>query len=179
MAVSKRKRQRMSRSAVWLITVTVLIAAFLSLKMITLIKTEHYYADKEREVAAAYEAESQRAKELEESAAYIKSNQYVEDEAKAKLHLGYPETEAAEPDEQVVTAEQTATDGGQAEAGSAEQAVTDGGQAEAGPTEQAVTDGGQTAPEPAGQIEPAGQAVTAGQTVTGGGQAGENEQADE
>ena len=52
MAVSKKKRQRMSRSAVWLITVTVLIAAFLSLKMITLIKTEHYYADKEREVAA-------------------------------------------------------------------------------------------------------------------------------
>ena len=149
MAVSKRKRQRMSRSAVWLITVTVLIAAFLSLKMITLIKTEHYYADKEREVAAAYEAESQRAKELEESAAYIKSNQYVEDEAKAKLHLGYPETEAAEPDEQAVTAEQTATDGGQ------------------------------TAPEPVGQIEPVGQTVTAEQTVTGGGQAGENEQADE
>ncbi len=114
MAVSKRKRQRMSRSAVWLITVTVLIAAFLSLKMITLIKTEHYYADKEREVAAAYEAESQRAKELEESAAYIKSNQYVEDEAKAKLHLGYPETEAAEPDEQAVTAGQTVTYGGQA-----------------------------------------------------------------
>ena len=155
MAVSKRKRQRMSRSAVWLITVTVLIAAFLSLKMITLIKTEHYYADKEREVAAAYEAESQRAKELEESAAYIKSNQYVEDEAKAKLHLGYPETEAAEPDEQAVTAEQTVTDGGQAEAG------------------------GQAAPEPAGQIEPDEQAVTAEQTVTGGGQAGENEQADE
>lgn len=156
MAVSKRKRQRMSRSAVWLITVTVLIAAFLSLKMITLIKTEHYYADKEREVAAAYEAESQRAKELEESAAYIKSNQYVEDEAKAKLHLGYPETEAAEPDEQAVTAEQTVTDGG-----------------------QAVTGGGQAVPEPAGQIEPDEQAVTAEQTVTGGGQAGENEQADE
>lgn len=156
MAVSKRKRQRMSRSAVWLITVTVLIAAFLSLKMITLIKTEHYYADKEREVAAAYEAESQRAKELEESAAYIKSNQYVEDEAKTKLHLGYPETEAAEPDEQAVTAEQTVTDGG-----------------------QAVTDGGQAVPEPAGQIEPDEQAVTAEQTVTGGGQAGENEQADE
>ncbi len=178
MAVSKRKRQRMSRSAVWLITVTVLIAAFLSLKMITLIKTEHYYADKEREVAAAYEAESQRAKELEESAAYIKSNQYVEDEAKAKLHLGYPETEAAEPDEQAVTAEQTVTDGGQAEAGgqavTAEQTVTDGGQAEV-----TATDGGQTAPEPAGQIEPDEQAVTAEQTVTGGGQAGENEQADE
>ena len=177
MAVSKRKRQRMSRSAVWLITVTVLIAAFLSLKMITLIKTEHYYADKEREVAAAYEAESQRAKELEESAAYIKSNQYVEDEAKAKLHLGYPETEAAEPDEQAVTAEQTVTDGGQAEvggqaeAGSAEQAVTDGG--------QTATDGGQAVPEPAGQIEPDEQTVTAGQTVTYGGQAGENEQADE
>ena len=171
MAVSKKKRQRMSRSAVWLITVTVLIAAFLSLKMITLIKTEHYYADKEREVAAAYEAESQRAKELEESAAYIKSNQYVEDEAKSKLHLGYPETEAAEPDEQAVTdGEQTATDGGQDEAG---------GQAEAGSAEQAVTDGGQTAPESAGQIEPDGQAVTAGQTVTDGGQAGENEQADE
>ena len=171
MAVSKRKRQRMSRSAVWLITVTVLIAAFLSLKMITLIKTEHYYADKEREVAAAYEAESQRAKELEESAAYIKSNQYVEDEAKAKLHLGYPETEAAEPDEQAVTAEQTATDGGQTAPEPDEQAVTDGG--------QTATDGGQAAPESAGQIEPDEQAVTAEQTVTGGGQAGENEQADE
>jgi FtsZ-interacting cell division protein ZipA len=86
----------MSRSSVWLITVTALIVAFLSLSTISLMKKEKAYAEKEKEAARIYEQEVQKSKAIDESAEYIKSEKYVEDEAVAKLHMGYPETTAPE-----------------------------------------------------------------------------------
>ena len=59
-------------------------------------KKEKAYAEKEKEAARIYEQEVQKSKAIDESAEYIKSEKYVEDEAVAKLHMGYPETTAPE-----------------------------------------------------------------------------------
>lgn len=84
-----RSRRRNGTGAV---SVLVIVLAFLSIMAIQigrLREKDAAYAAQEHELQKQYEQETERAEDINELAAYMKSNEYIEDVAKSKLGLAY------------------------------------------------------------------------------------------
>lgn len=87
--MSVRRKRRNSTGAV---SVLVIVIAFLSVMTIQIGRLKDKdatYAAQERELQQQYEHETERAEEIDNLAAYMQSNDYVEDVAKSKLGLAY------------------------------------------------------------------------------------------
>ena len=70
----------------------VIVIAFLMVMTIQigrLKEKDATYAVQEKELQQQYEEEQARAEKIDETAAYMKSNEYIEDVAKSKLGLAY------------------------------------------------------------------------------------------
>lgn len=85
-------RQRKKRNSTGAVSVLVIVIAFLSVMTVQigrLKEKDAAYALKEKELQQQYEQETERAVEINELAAYMKTNEYIEDVAKSKLGLAY------------------------------------------------------------------------------------------
>ena len=70
----------------------VIVIAFLMVMTIQIGRLKEMdaaYAAQEKELQQQYEEAQARAEKLDETAAYMKSNEYIEDVAKSKLGLAY------------------------------------------------------------------------------------------
>ena len=106
MAAMRRKRRRLSGTAVLLVTFVLIICAFFAVRIRSLMKIDQEYAQKESEALREYILESERSAEIQESMDYIKSREYVEDQATTKLRLDYPEEVKASIAQSIEQAEQ-------------------------------------------------------------------------
>ena len=84
-----RRRRKNSTGA---LSVMVIVIAFLMVITIQIGRLKEKgatYAAQEKELQQQYEEEQARAEKIDETAAYMKSNEYIEDVAKSKLGLAY------------------------------------------------------------------------------------------
>lgn len=87
----KKRRVLQHRLSVFSITaVIVVLAVTLSVASISLHRKNSEYKAQEAELEAQLEQEALRAEEIEELEEYVGTNEYVEDVAKEKLGLVYP-----------------------------------------------------------------------------------------
>lgn len=87
----KKRRVLQHRMSVFSITaVIVVLAVTLSVASISLHRKNNEYKAQEAELEAQLEAEALRAEEIEELEEYVGTDEYVEDVAKEKLGLVYP-----------------------------------------------------------------------------------------
>lgn len=86
--MSRRRR----KNSIGALSVMVIVIAFLMVMTIQigrLKEKDATYAAQEKELQQQYEEEQARAEKIDETAAYMKSNEYIEDVAKSKLGLAY------------------------------------------------------------------------------------------
>ena len=133
MASRRGGKLHLSKPAVILITVVGLIAAILAVRTLSLMREERAYAARESAAAAEYEDEKARGASIQESAAYVKSRDFIEKEAQDKLNLDYPEGKRPEETEDAAAAQ--AENAGQAQSADGDQA-DDAGQAQGAAAEQ-------------------------------------------
>lgn len=83
---------RRRKNSTGALSVMVIVIAFLMVMTIQigrLKEKDATYAAQEKELQQQYEEEQARAEKIDETAAYMKSNEYIEDVAKSKLGLAY------------------------------------------------------------------------------------------
>ena len=83
---------RRRKNSTGALSVMVIVIAFLMVMTIQigrLKEKDAAYAAQEKELQQQYEEEQARAEKIDETAAYMKSNEYIEDVAKSKLGLAY------------------------------------------------------------------------------------------
>lgn len=84
-----RRRSRRNNGT---ISIGIIVAAFLvimAIQMVSLKRKDDDYAVRQKELQELYEAETERAGELDALETYMKSDDFVEDTAKSKLGLVY------------------------------------------------------------------------------------------
>lgn len=84
-----RKRGRRNTGALSITLIVVAFIAVMGVQIYRMKQKDADYAAQEQELMQEYEEETQRATELEELEAYMKSSEYIEDVAKSKLGLTY------------------------------------------------------------------------------------------
>jgi len=86
-----RRRVLQHRVSILMIScVIVVLAVMLSIASISLQKKNQNYKAQEAELAKQLEEEEQRAEEIDELEEYVGTDEYIEDVAKDKLGLVYP-----------------------------------------------------------------------------------------
>lgn len=86
--MSRSKRRRNNGT----ISIGIIVVAFLAImavQIVSLKRKDNEYANKQQDLQEQYEAETERAEELNDLEAYMKSDDYIEDTAKSKLGLVY------------------------------------------------------------------------------------------
>lgn len=86
--MEKRGRRRNNGT----ISIGIIVVAFLvimAVQIAGLKRKDQEYARRQEELQELYEAETERAGELDDLEAYMKSDAYIEDTAKSKLGLVY------------------------------------------------------------------------------------------
>ena len=89
---NKKRRARKTRNRVGKVCVSFMVLALvliLSVQIVHLYHKNEDYKAQEAMLQAELEAETERAKELQEKEEYIGSQEYVEDVAKSKLGMTY------------------------------------------------------------------------------------------
>ena len=88
----RAKRQVLQHrvSMIMIITVIVVLGVTLSIGSISLHKKNNEYKAREAELESQLDQEATRAEEIEELEEYVGTDEYVEDVAKEKLGLVYP-----------------------------------------------------------------------------------------
>lgn len=88
---ARAKRQLQHKLSVYVIaSVIVVLVATLSVASVSLHAKNKEYMAQEAELEAQIKAESNRAEEIDELEEYVGTDEYVEDVAKEKLGLVYP-----------------------------------------------------------------------------------------
>ena len=87
MSTIRRKRRNGGTLAITIIVIAFL--AVMSVQVYRLKQKDNVYAAKEADLLEQYEAETERAQEIDELSSYMQSTQYIEDMAKSKLGLAY------------------------------------------------------------------------------------------
>ena len=88
---ARAKRQLQHRLSMYVIaSVIVVLVATLSVASVSLHAKNKEYMAQEAELEAQIKAESNRAEEIDELEEYVGTDEYVEDVAKEKLGLVYP-----------------------------------------------------------------------------------------
>ncbi|MGO5053208.1 FtsB family cell division protein [Lachnospiraceae bacterium LCP25S3_G4] len=86
----KKRVQRHKRSILLVSTVILLLVVVVSFNKITLQAKNKAYKQQEIELQAKLDDETQRAKEIAEYKEYVGTKEYIEEVAKEKLGLVYP-----------------------------------------------------------------------------------------
>lgn len=89
--MKKGKGTMQHRLSMILVTcVIVILTGMVSVASISLHKKNQAYKEQEKELEAQLDAEKARAEEIDEMEDYVGTDEYVEDVAKDKLGLAYP-----------------------------------------------------------------------------------------
>ncbi len=87
-----RKRKKRARTGkVCISFMVVILAGILSIQIVRLYNREEEYKEQEELLAEQLADEEQRAEELERQQEYVGTDEYVEDVARAKLGMVYPD----------------------------------------------------------------------------------------
>ncbi len=87
---SRKRRHRNSRSVFLISMIVVCFAIALGVFKFSLKKQEQAYVRKEQQLQEQIDSEKARAKELDELEDYMASDRYIEDVAREKLGMAYP-----------------------------------------------------------------------------------------
>ena len=94
-----RARRRSRRNLILVLLVVVVVATLAGMKAISLYKENQNLAITERQLETHIEEETNRAEELKNREKYMQTKKYIEDEAKNKLGLVYPDEIVIRPSE--------------------------------------------------------------------------------
>lgn len=86
----KQQLQRHKRSILLVVSALALLIAVVAVDSFSLRAKSADYQKQETELREQIEAEDQKTEDIEEFEEYVKSDEYVEDKAKEKLGLAYP-----------------------------------------------------------------------------------------
>lgn len=87
-----RRKKKQNKSAVLCIAlISLMLLGVMSVQIFSLYDRNLTYQVKEEELENQLESEEQRQAELKEYEEYIKTDEYIEQEAKSKLGLVYPD----------------------------------------------------------------------------------------
>ena len=84
-----RRRRKKSTGALSVMVIVIAFLMVITIQIGRLKEKDATYAAQEKELQQQYEEEQARAEKIDETAAYMKSNEYIEDVAKSKLGLAY------------------------------------------------------------------------------------------
>lgn len=88
--MSRKKKKRQQNAG--MVSVSIIVIAFLAVMAVQILhlkQKDAAYEERQQELQAQYEEETQRSEDLDELEAYTKSQEYIEDTAKSKLGLAY------------------------------------------------------------------------------------------
>ena len=84
-----RRRRKNSTGALSVMVIVIAFLMVMTIQIGRLKEKDAAYAAQEKELQQQYGGEQARAEKIDETAAYMKSNEYIEDVAKSKLGLAY------------------------------------------------------------------------------------------
>lgn len=86
-----RRKRKQNKSAVLCVSlITLMLLGVMSVQILSLYGRNQSYQEKEQELQTQLESEQQRQLELKEYEEYVKTKEYIEQTAKTKLGLAYP-----------------------------------------------------------------------------------------
>lgn len=87
-----RRKRKQNKSAVLCIAlIALMLLGVMSVQILSLYNKNQSYQVKEQDLQAQVDSEKQREAELEEYEKYVKTKKYIEQTAKTKLGLVYPD----------------------------------------------------------------------------------------
>lgn len=87
--MANRRNKRRNHGAASVLLIVIAFLAVMSVQIYRIKQKDAEFSAKEEAAKAAYEAETERASEIDELADYMQSDEYIEDMAKSKLGLAY------------------------------------------------------------------------------------------
>ncbi len=84
------RRHRNTRSMVLITLIVVCFIAVLGVRRISLKRTEAAYLRQEKQIMAQIDQEKERTQEIADLEEYMSSDRYIEDTAREKLGMAYP-----------------------------------------------------------------------------------------
>ena len=84
-----RRRRKNSTGALSVMVIVIAFLMVMTIQIGRLKEKDAAYAAQEKGLQQQYEEEQARAEKIDETAAYMKSNEYIEDVAKSTLGLAY------------------------------------------------------------------------------------------
>ncbi len=88
---SRKKKKRARTGKICISFMVVVLAGILSIQIVRLHNTEEEYREQEELLAEQLADEEQRAEDLQRQQEYVGTDEYVEDVARAKLGMVYPD----------------------------------------------------------------------------------------
>ncbi len=86
-----RKKRRPRRGKICISCMVVILAGILSFQIVRLHNRDEEYLSQQEQLAEQLAYEEQRAEDLERQQEYVGSDEYIEDVARAKLGMVYPD----------------------------------------------------------------------------------------
>ncbi len=86
-----RRKRRSGTGKICISCMVVILAGILSFQIVRLYNRDEEYLKQEEQLSEQLAYEEQRAEDLERQQEYIGSDEYVEDVARAKLGMVYPD----------------------------------------------------------------------------------------
>jgi cell division protein FtsB len=96
--VSKKRKRKSKKNLRLVYFVVLFFCIIVGIRSFTLFKESRELNKKQEILTAKMESEEQRKKDLEELEKYMKTKKFMEETAKAKLHLVYPDEILIEPE---------------------------------------------------------------------------------
>ena len=87
--IMSRRRKKRSTGAFSVMIIVIAFLMVMAIQIGRLKEKDAAYAAQEKELQQQYDEEQARAENIDDMAAYMKSNEYIEDVAKSKLGLAY------------------------------------------------------------------------------------------
>lgn len=86
----RRKKKKNKSAVLCIVLISFMLLGVMSVQILSLYNKNQSYQVREQELKTQLESEQQRQTELKEYEDYVKSDEYVEQEAKSKLGLVHP-----------------------------------------------------------------------------------------
>lgn len=98
MSKGRKKRKRIRKGLPAIFAVVVVFCIIVGFRSYTLYQEKHELSKKQASLESRIESEEERKKELEELEKYMQTKKYMEEVAKSKLGLVYPDEILIEPE---------------------------------------------------------------------------------
>lgn len=91
MAAAKRRRKDSNRAGkIWISMIVFAFVTVMSVQIVKIYRKDQEYIEKQQQLEEELSNETERQEEMEQYEEYTKTREYVEDVAKSKLGLAYP-----------------------------------------------------------------------------------------